>query len=107
MSGVDNRSSWVRLIIIFAIASVGNVGMWSIVTVMPTIELEFLLDRSQASLPYTTTMIGFAIGNWIFGRFGGRDFLAQKVGPKIIFGPTSWAKYSFWYFLEKYHSELV
>ena len=35
---------------------------------MPTIESEFLLDRSQASLPYTTTMIGFAIGNWFFGR---------------------------------------
>jgi MFS family permease len=64
----DSRDSWARLFVIFLIASVGNVGMWSIVTVMPTIESEFLLDRSQASLPYTTTMIGFAIGNWFFGR---------------------------------------
>ena len=85
MSGVDNRSSWVRLIIIFAIASVGNVGMWSIVTVMPTIELEFLLDRSQASLPYTTTMIGFAIGNWIFGRLLDRfDLYYILLGATIL-----------------------
>ena len=68
MDRVDTKESWVRLIIIFLIASFGNVGMWSIVTVMPSIEYEFFLDRSQSSLPYTTTMIGFAIGNWVFGR---------------------------------------
>ena len=68
MDRIDTNESWVRLIIIFLIASFGNVGMWSIVTVMPSIENEFFLDRSQSSLPYTTTMIGFAIGNWVFGR---------------------------------------
>ncbi len=65
---IDTKDSWVRLIVIFLIASFGNVGMWSIVTVMPSIEHEFFLDRGEASIPYTTTMIGFAIGNWIFGR---------------------------------------
>ena len=64
----DSRESWIRLVVIFLIASFGNVGMWSIVTVMPSIESEFFLDRSQASLPYTTTMVGFAIGNWVFGK---------------------------------------
>ena len=68
MDRIDTKDSWVRLIVIFLIASFGNVGMWSIVTVMPSIEQEFFLDRSEASIPYTTTMIGFAIGNWIFGR---------------------------------------
>ena len=68
MDRIDTKESWVRLIIIFLIASFGNVGMLSIVTVMPSIENEFFLDRSQSSLPYTTTMIGFAIGNWVFGR---------------------------------------
>ena len=68
MDRIDTKESWVRLTVIFLIASFGNVGMWSIVTVMPSIEQEFFLDRSQSSLPYTTTMIGFAIGNWIFGR---------------------------------------
>ncbi len=68
MDRIDTKESWERLIVIFFIASFGNVGMWSIVTVMPSIEHEFFLDRSQSSLPYTTTMIGFAIGNWIFGR---------------------------------------
>ena len=68
LARTDTKESWIRLVVIFLIASFGNVGMWSIVTVMPSIEHEFFLDRSQASLPYTTTMIGFAIGNWIFGR---------------------------------------
>ncbi len=68
MDKIDSKESWIRLIVIFMIASFGNVGMWSIVTVMPSIEQEFFLERSQSSVPYTTTMIGFAIGNWVFGR---------------------------------------
>lgn len=68
MEKVDSRASWIRLLIIFSIAAVGNVGMWSIVTIMPAIELDFTLDRSQTSLPYSMTMIGFAIGNLVFGR---------------------------------------
>ena len=68
MEKIDSRASWTRLFIIFSIASVGNVGMWSIVTIMPAIELDFVLDRSQTSLPYSMTMIGFAIGNLVFGK---------------------------------------
>ncbi len=63
----DTRESWFRLIIVFFIASVGNVGLWSIVYVMPFVEAEFGLARSQTSLPYSLTMIGFAVGNLIFG----------------------------------------
>ena len=74
MEKIDSRASWIRLIIIFSIAAVGNVGMWSIVTIMPAIEVDFVLDRSQTSFPYFMTMIGFAIGNLVFGqlldRFG-------------------------------------
>ena len=68
MDNIDTRDSWIRLCIIFFVASFGNIGMWSIVTVMPSIESEFILDRSQSSVPYTATMIGFAIGNWAFGK---------------------------------------
>ena len=68
MDKIDTRDSWIRLGIIFFVASFGNIGMWSIVTVMPSIESEFILDRSQSSVPYTATMIGFAIGNWAFGK---------------------------------------
>jgi MFS family permease len=65
---LDSRYSWLRLCITLAIATVANVGMWAIVVVMPAVEAEFAVTRSEASLPYTATMLGFALGNLILGR---------------------------------------
>jgi MFS family permease len=65
---LDSRYSWTRLAISLAIAMVGNVGMWSIIVVMPAIQAEFGVDRAAASLPYTLTMVGFAFGNMAIGR---------------------------------------
>ncbi|GAW33777.1 putative sulfoacetate transporter SauU [Roseovarius sp. A-2] len=65
---LDSRYSWTRLAISLAIATVGNVGMWSIIVVMPAIQAEFGVDRAAASLPYTLTMVGFAVGNMAIGR---------------------------------------
>jgi MFS family permease len=65
---LDSRYSWTRLAISLAIAMVGNVGMWSIIVVMPAIQAEFGVDRAAASLPYTLTMAGFAFGNMAIGR---------------------------------------
>jgi MFS family permease len=42
--------------------------MWAIVVVMPDFQAEMGLDRANASLPYTFTMIGFAVGNYAIGR---------------------------------------
>lgn len=42
--------------------------MWAVVVVLPAVQEEFAIDRSEASIPYTTTMIGFAVGNFLFGR---------------------------------------
>ncbi|MDO9524260.1 MAG: MFS transporter [Gemmobacter sp.] len=65
---LDSRYSWVRLGITLAIATVGNVGMWSIIVIMPAVQAEFGVARADASLPYTLTMIGFALGNLLIGR---------------------------------------
>jgi MFS family permease len=65
---LDSRYSWTRLAITLAIATVGNVGMWSIIVVMPGVQAELGVDRAGASLPYTATMLGFALGNLIIGR---------------------------------------
>lgn len=71
---VDSRHSWVRLCITLVIALVANAGMWAIIVIMPAVEAEFGVNRAQASLPYTLTMIGFALGNFLLGsavdRFG-------------------------------------
>ncbi|UWR49736.1 MFS transporter [Phaeobacter inhibens] len=65
---LDSRYSWTRLLITLAIATVANVGMWAVIVVMPAVEVEFGADRASASLPYTLTMIGFAVGNLVIGR---------------------------------------
>ncbi len=65
---LDSRYSWTRLGITLAIAVVANVGMWAVIVVMPAVQAEFGVSRADASLPYTLTMVGFALGNFFIGR---------------------------------------
>ena len=39
---------------------------------LPAIEAEFGVDRGDASLPYTATMVGFAVGGVLMGRLADR-----------------------------------
>lgn len=50
------------------IATVANVGIWAVIVIMPAVEVEFGAGRAEASMPYTLTMIGFAVGNLLIGR---------------------------------------
>jgi MFS family permease len=65
---LDSRAAWLRLIVTLAIAVIGNVGMWAIIVIMPAMQAEFGVNRADASMPYTLTMIGFAVGNFVMGR---------------------------------------
>ena len=67
-ASLDSRYSWLRLLATLAIATVANVGMWSIIVVMPGIEADFSISRADASLPYTLTMLGLAAGSFLIGR---------------------------------------
>lgn len=64
----DSRYSWLRLALTLAVALVANSGMWIVIAVLPLIETEFQASRAWSSMPYTLTMIGFAIGNFTVGR---------------------------------------
>ena len=64
----DSKYSWFRLLVTLLIATIGNVGMWAIIVIMPSVESEFAIDRATASIPYALTMIGFAFGNIFFGK---------------------------------------
>lgn len=79
---VDSRYAWWRLVVSLAISTFGGVGLWSVVVTLPAIEAEFGVDRGGASLPYTATMVGFALGGILMGR------LADKFGIFIplVFG---------------------
>ncbi len=64
----DSVYSWLRLLVTLAIAAVANVGMWAIIVIMPAVEAEFGSGRAASSMPYTLTMVGFALGNLLIGR---------------------------------------
>jgi len=64
----DSRYSWTRLGLTLFVATVINAGMWVIIVIMPAIESEYGGTRAMASLPYTVTMVGFALGNYVIGR---------------------------------------
>ena len=69
---VDSRYAWLRLVVSLAISTFGGVGLWSVVVTLPAIEAEFGVDRGGASLPYTATMVGFALGGILMGRLADR-----------------------------------
>ncbi len=97
---LDSRYSWSRLALSLVIATVGNVGMWSVIVVMPAVQAEFGTGRGEASLPYTLTMLGFALGNLAIGRvvdrrgvtfalaaaalLSGAGYLAAAASPSIL-----------------------
>jgi len=65
---LDSRLSWTRLALSLVLSLIGNVGMWAIIVILPAVQAEFGTDRADASIPYTFTMIGFALGNYYIGR---------------------------------------
>ncbi|WP_299860038.1 MFS transporter [uncultured Roseobacter sp.] len=87
----DSSYSWVRLLLTLAIAMVANAGMWVIIVIMPAVETEFAAGRADASMPYTLTMIGFAVGNFAIGRAVDRygvtaSLVAAAIGIAAGFG---------------------
>ena len=69
----DGAYAWKRLGISLLLATIGGVGMWAVVVVLPQVQVEFGADRAGASIPYTMTMLGFALGNVVTGRFIDRN----------------------------------
>lgn len=66
--GIDSAYAWMRLGISMLLSTIGGVGMWAVVVVLPAMQAEFGVDRAAASMPYTATMVGFAVGNVAIGR---------------------------------------
>ena len=78
-SETDNIYAWWRLAISLSLATIGGIGAWASVVALPTIQTEFGIDRAGASLPYTATMIGFAIGGVVMGRLADRRGIAAPL----------------------------
>ena len=69
---VESTYAWRRLAASLALSTIGGVGLWSVVVVLPAVQAEFGVARGSASLPYTATMLGFAIGGILMGRLADR-----------------------------------
>jgi MFS family permease len=68
----DSATSWLRLAVAMALSTIGSVGMWLVVVALPAMQTEFGVDRGDASLPYTLTMLGFAAGGVVTGKLSDR-----------------------------------
>jgi MFS family permease len=52
--------------------TIGGAGMYVVTVALPPVQAEFAASRSDASLPYTLTMIGFGVGGILMGRLADR-----------------------------------
>lgn len=97
---LDSRRSWLRLGLTMLVGLFVNAGMWTIIVIMPQMEREFGLARSDASLIFVITMMGFALGNLVTGRMVDRaGVVPTLLGAAVLVGaghvaaalaPTVW-----------------
>src|ERR1700733_9045202 len=64
----DSGAAWVGAPVTILVATVGGVGMWSVVVALPVVQADFAVPRAEASLAFTLTMIGGATGGVVLGR---------------------------------------
>ncbi|MEZ5659937.1 MAG: MFS transporter [Burkholderiaceae bacterium] len=64
--------SVLRMLIALVLMTVGSSAMYVVVVVLPMVQSEFGVDRADASLPYTLTMMGFGLGGILMGRLSDR-----------------------------------
>ncbi len=86
-SGIETAYAWRRLVFSLVLSTIGGVGLWSAVVVLPAIQAEFGIARASASLPYTMTMVGFAFGGIATGRLADRlGIMFPVIGGAIALG---------------------
>ncbi|UWU75329.1 MFS transporter [Bradyrhizobium huanghuaihaiense] len=81
----DSRQAWMRLVIALVIGSIGGVGMWAIVVMIPAVQAEFAATRGAVSLAFTLMMFGFGLGGVIAGKITDRFGIVQAMAISIAF----------------------
>ncbi|WP_081851548.1 MFS transporter [Bradyrhizobium sp. URHD0069] len=81
----DSGQAWVRLTLALIIGSIGSVGMWSVVVVLPVVQTEFAATRGAVSLAFTLTMLGFGLGGIVTGKITDRFGIVAAIALSIIF----------------------
>jgi MFS family permease len=99
---VESAYAWTRLLAALALMTISGAGMYAVVVVLPPVQAEFGVARSEASLPYTLTMIGFGFGGILMGRLSDRFGVITPITIGAIalglgFAAASWAS-TLWQF---------
>ena len=81
----DSPRAWVRLALALAIASIGGVGMWSVVVTLPAVQAEFATSRGAVSLAFTLAMLGFGLGGVGAGKITDRFGIVAAIALSIGF----------------------
>lgn len=74
-----------RLVIALVIGSIGGVGMWAIVVMIPAVQAEFAATRGAVSLAFTLMMFGFGLGGVIAGKITDRFGIVRAMAISIVF----------------------
>src|SRR6478735_8120973 len=86
-SDIDSTAAWMRLGVALALGTVGSVGMWSFVVLLPAVQADFGIARGEASLPFTLTMMGFGLGGIVMGRLADRfGIVLPVVAGALVLG---------------------
>ena len=90
---IDSRYAFWRLMTALLITTMGSSCMYVVAVVLPEVQAEFGVSRSEATLPYTLMMIGFGVGGVLMGRIADRFGVATTVwvGAVGITGGFLWA----------------
>src|ERR1700709_667017 len=78
-----SRQAWGRLALAVLIGSIGSVGMWSVVVVLPVVQPEFGATRGAVSLAFTLTMLGFGLGGVATGKITDRVGIVAAMAVSI------------------------
>src|SRR6202042_3329404 len=80
----DSGQAWVRLALALVIGSIGSVGMWSVVVVLPVVQAEFGAARGEVSLAFTLLMLGFGLGSVAAGKIADRFGIIMAIGLSTV-----------------------
>jgi len=79
----DSHRAWTRLAVAVLIGSLGSVGMWSVVVVLPVVQTEFAASRGTASLAFTMVMLGFGSGGVLTGKITDHYGIVIAIGVGV------------------------
>ncbi|MEZ5851498.1 MAG: MFS transporter [Hyphomicrobiaceae bacterium] len=83
-SEIESRHAWIRLFAALALGTIGGIGMWSVVVVLPFVQADFGITRADASFAYTLTMIGFGVGGILMGNLADRFGILKPLRGGIV-----------------------